>query len=567
MLRSATCLVFALSLVSTNAFSQAKARETGSTTQKSLAQTGVITAGTGRSASQDGEDPTVLRLSLSEAINRAVSGNLGVEIQRFDYRITGYSAKRAYGVFDPEAFLELLTASSQNPVASTFQSAETDRIVVNGGVRQFIPTGGRYTLGVDNSRQASNNIFSTVNPAYNAGLNFGLEQPLLRNFGIDVNRRGINIARNNLGINKELFRTVLMQTTLAVEQAYLDLIFARENLEVVNQSLVLARDQERITSIRIDVGASAPLDILQPRVAIATREEQRISAEAQVRSAEDRLRQLMNLPVSEWDRPILPVDAISYEARTIDVAGAVARALELRPEIRQVQYNTENSRIDYHFARNQVLPRVDLAVNYGLGGLGGNRIIRDPITNQPVGVNQGGFGDALSQVTGFEFPSWSLGLTVGVPITNIGARSERKRAELNLERSETDAERVRQNISIEVRQAARNIDTLAQQIVATRAAREAAEKNVDAERRRYENGMTTNFNVLLIQQELSDARSRELAALVRYNQAVAEYHRAVGDLLEVRNIAVEEPEQFDLPRDRFEDVKWLNYGHYADRKK
>ena len=101
---------------------------------------------------------------------------------------------------------------------------------------------------------------------------------------------------------------LLVLTTLAVEQAYYELIYARQELEVRRQSATLARDQERITQIRIDVGASAPLDILQPRVAIATREEEVILSEARISAAEDRLRQLMNLPPEEWDRPIVPTE-------------------------------------------------------------------------------------------------------------------------------------------------------------------------------------------------------------------------------------------------------------------
>ena len=98
--------------------------------------------------------------------------------------------------------------------------------------------------------------------------------------------------------------------------------------------------------------------------------------------------------------------------------------------------------------------------------------------------------------------------------------------------------------------------------MATRAAREAAERNVEAERRRYENGMTTNFQVLRVQQDLSDARIRELQALINFNEAVARYHRAVGDSLEVRGISVTVPELPEEPRtfSSLDRYTWLNYG-------
>lgn len=502
-------------------------------------------------------ESNALQLSLDDAVRTAAEKNLGVALQNYEYRMAGHSARSAYGLFDFQAFGTLQTQSQEQPVSSRIFSPESEQTLANFGVQQTIPTGGNYAVSFNNARQSSNNPFVTVDPAFTSNLGLDFTQPLLRNFGVDVTRRGVNIARNTLGITREAFRNALTQTVYQIEQAYYDLIYARELLEVQRQSLFLAHDQARITQIRIDVGASAPLDILQPRVAIATREEQVITAEALVRNAEDRLRQLMNLPPAEWDRPIVPTDPIGYRPMSIDMTAAVARAYELRPEIEQAQLGSRTREIQYHYARNQVLPRLDLKVDYGFAGLGGDQLILDE-NGQQIGVIAGGYSDALDQVYGFDFPSWTVGVDVGVPISNIGARAEAKRAQLDLARSKTDEERVRQSVAVEVRQAARDIDTASRQISATRAAREAAEKNLDAERKRYENGMTTNFNVLLIQQELADARTREIQAMVAHNKAIANYHRAVGDLLEVRNISLQVPENFSLPPSRYEGIDWLN---------
>ncbi len=352
--------------------------------------------------------------------------------------------------------------------------------------------------------------------------------------------RSITIARNNMGISREQFRRVLMDTILRVDMAYYDLIFARENLDVKRQSRELARDQARITQIRIDVGASAPLDILQPEVAIATREEEVIVAEAQVRDAEDRLRALMNLPADQWDRPIVPTTDLDAELVEIDSQAAVAQAYLLRPEILQAGLDTQNSKIDYRYFRNQVLPRLDFDVDYGAGGIGGTQIIRDD-NGDIIRTIPGGYGDAFDQVAGIDFPSWTVGFNFGVPIRNIGARADAKRAEYQVERQLQSEEQLRQNIAVEVRQAARNVERFAKQIVAARAAREAAERNLGAERKRFDNGMTTNFEVLQVQQDLSDSRSREIAAVVAYNQAVSSYHDAIGDLLDYKNIEVDVP--------------------------
>jgi len=511
---------------------------------------------------KDLTNPRALRLSLDDALKTSMERNVGVQIQRYDYLMAGQSLRSSYGIFDWFTTADVLRQSNQSPTVSQFQASATKSTVANVGVSQLVPTGGSYTVGFNNSRVSTTGGFTLVSPAYRSSLSLGATQPLMRNFGVDVTRRTINIARNTLGLNREAFRGLLMDTAVSVEQAYLDLIYARQFVDVTKESLFLARDQSRITQIRIDVGASAPLDILQPRVQIATTEEQLIAAVASVRDAEDRLRALMHLETADWDRPILPTDTVGYTPITVDQNADVARAFDLRPELKELQLTSATRRIEYTYARNQVLPRLDLNLNYGAAGLGGTTAVLDPITGQPTGqFTSTGYSRALNQVFGRDFPSWTVGFTVGVPVRNIGARAEAKRAEYDLAAATTSEEQTRQNIAVEVRKAVRDIDTNAKEITASRTAREAAEKNLDAERRRYENGMSTNFQVLQVQQQLSDARVREIQALVGYNKAVSAYHRAVGDILETRNITVEEPKVED-PRifSRFDQYNWLNYG-------
>jgi HAE1 family hydrophobic/amphiphilic exporter-1 len=544
---------FALSLAATALLAQ------GTTTPAPTPRaTEAVTAET----DQDVNNPRALQLSLDQAVRTSMERNLGVQLQEFEYREASYNLRSQYGIYDLLGTAVVQEQSRQAPVTSSIQASASRDLVLDLGVNQNLPTGGRYAFSFNNARSVSAGGPQTLSPAYTPNVGFSFDQPLLRDFGMDIHRRFITIARNTLGINHETFRQRLIDTAVSVEQAYLNLVYARRAVEVVKQSLFLARDQARITQIRIDVGASAPLDILQPRVTIATSEEQLIIATANVRSAEDQLRQLLNLPVEEWDRPIIPTDDVAYTPLTINVDDAVRRAIELRPEVRQDQLNTDTRRIQLLYARNQTLPQVDLNLDYGFAGVAGSVLDEDPVTGDIIIAERIPYGRGLRQLVQGDFPSWTVGLNIAVPITNVGARAEARRAELDLQQSRLTEAQTRQIIALEVREAARDVDTSARTIVATRAARDAAERNVEAERRRYENGMTTNFQVLEVQQQLSDARVRELQALVAFNQAVAEYHRAVGDILEVRNISLDVPELAQEPRifsglDRY---NWLNYG-------
>ncbi|HLJ74383.1 MAG TPA: TolC family protein, partial [Thermoanaerobaculia bacterium] len=240
-------------------------------------------------------------------------------------------------------------------------------------------------------------------------------------------------------------------------------------------------------------------------------------------------------------------------------SAAVAQAIAARPEMHEQQLTTASRQISYVFARNQALPQVDFNVGYTSAGLGGQVI--DPTTG--VVVSSTAYPHAVSQVFANDFPTYSFGFTIGVPITNIGARAEAKRAEYDVQLARENEELTRQNIVLDVRSAARGIDTSAREITASRTAREAAEQNVEAERRRYENGLSTNFQVLQIQQQLTQARASEIQALVAYNSAVVAYHRAIGDLLDVAGIRIEEPaiQEPSLFGSLINNhSNWLNYG-------
>ncbi len=515
------------------------------------AATPPVTADTDKDAS----DPKAMRISLDDAIHTTLEQNIGVQLQRYDLGMAGAQLLGSYGVFDPFASATLNRSSSQSPATSQFLSTGGTQTQANVSIRDTIPTGGSFVLSNTNDRRTTTSGGAFFNPEFDTGLGFTFTQPLARNFGVDITKRNITIARNTLGISQEAFKVVMLDTTSAVEQAYYDLIYTRRFVDVVKEALFLARDQARITQIRIDVGASAPLDILQPRVQIATTEENLINAVAAVRAAEDRLRALLNVPADQWDRPIIPTDSIDYTPMTVNVNEAVARAYELRPEIKEQQLTTAIRKVTYQFARNQVLPQVDLNVGYNLSGVAGT-----PITTT-FGGSSTNFSNAVQQIVRNDFPGWNVGLTIGVPIFNFAARAERTRARLDMELSQATEAQSRQNIDVDVRTAARAIDTAAKNIFAAKTAREAAEENVNAERKRYENGMSTNFQVLQIQQQLSDARGAELNALAGYNKAIALYHRAVGDLLDTRNISVNEP-PVEEPSifSRFNRYNWLNFS-------
>ncbi|MEA2562831.1 MAG: hypothetical protein QOH06_4335 [Acidobacteriota bacterium] len=481
-------------------------------------------------------------LTLDEAVEIALRQNLGLSIQRYTRNRARLAVGRELGIYDLRASSLLHAEDAKTPSGSQLEGSQTNIQRFNFGFDQLFPTGGNLNLGWTNSRREDDNPFLTVNPSFRSGLTFALNQPLLRDFGRLATERNLLVARNRSEASREEFERQLVVSVQDVIDAYWNLVGARQQLIVAEESMKLARELHDRNRIQVEVGTMAPLELVQSEAAIAEREEGIITAQSAVGDAEDALRRLLNLPEGElWATEIRPATDPTIQHTPIDVAAAIQTALAERPELRFQQLDIEQARIETEFARNQERPTLDLDVSYGFAGLGGDVLVEDPVTGEIRRV-PGGFGDAFSNVTGLDFPGWVAELTFGFPLQNRGARAARAIADIDLQRAQSAMEDARNAIVTEVRGAARRVETAAKQIEAAKASRTFQERNLDAERKRYENGMSTSFQITQIQEDLTQAKSREVNSIVNYRIALAEYQRATGRLLEEEGVSIDDEE-------------------------
>lgn len=492
----------------------------------------------------DIKDGAVL-LSLEEAVEIALRQNLGLSVQRYTRTRARLGVEQTLGIYDLLLSASAHAEDSEAPTTSSLQASESNLQRLNFGVTQLFPTGGEVTVGWNNSRSENNNPFSRLNPAYNSGLIFDFKQPLLRDFGRIATERSILIAQNRSQASGQEFERLVSDAVQNVIDAYWNLVGARQQLVVARESLSLARELHDRNKIQVEVGTMAPLELVQSEAAIAEREEGIITAQSSVGDAEDQLRRLLNLPQGEiWGTEIRPVTDPTIQHEPIDVEAAIQTALAERPELRNQQLDIEQARIETEYARNQERPTLDLNIGYDFSGVGGDVIIRDEDTGAIIDTVPGNYGDALDQVTGLDFQGWSIDLTFGYPLQNRAARTARAIAELDLTRAQTAMEDARNAVITEVRGAARRVETAAKQIEAAKASRVFQERNLEAERKRYENGLSTSFQITQIQEDLTQARSREVNAVVNYRTALAEFQRTIGGLLDEEGIEIadEEPQ-------------------------
>lgn len=483
-----------------------------------------------------------VHLTLEEAIALSLQQNLSLQVVRYDQAQSREGIEQALGIYDFLIDGGLQLASDTTPAASNLDGAEvqeTDRAGFQLGLSRLLPTGATAEVAWGNGRFKTNSRFSLLNPSYSSGFDLTLSQPLLRDFGREVTERGIVIARNNMEISRLAFVQQVTDLLRDVEDAYWNLVEARYQLQVAEAALDLARRLHEQNRVRVDVGTLAPLELVQSEVGIATREEEIIRARFAVGNAEDRLRQLLGMDREErlWGAEIVPDSEAEISVPLLPVEKAIDKALEARPELASRRVSRQNLEVQAAYLRNQAKPRLDLQATYGFNGVGGDAVVRDGAGNV-IASFPGSWDDALQQIAEAEYRGWTVGVGFAYPLGNRSARAQRAAAELAVEQAGTQERELELGIATEVRTAVRAVEAAAKAIESAKASRGLAEKNLEAEQRKYENGLSTSFQVLQIQDDLTGARSRVVAAVSAFRRALASYRRALGTLLEESQVTV-----------------------------
>ncbi len=501
-------------------------------------------------------DKDGVHLSLEQAIGLALVNNQDLNVTINAAEATQFQLVSAKGIFDPLLQGAAHKTHQETPASSELSGApisvKQDTYDYSASVSQLAPWGGTFSAGTTGGRLSTNSTFFNVNPSFNPGLQVSMTQPLLRNFGIVATKWQIWIAENQRDTAyQQVIRNV--QTGVdAVEQAYWDLAYAYENLKVKLEAKAIAVELNRITRIKIDVGSLAPIDIVQTEVNIATADQDIINAEAAIGVAQDQLKRQLNVDPANWGaQPIIPTDPVRVDEQTFNLDAGMQKALVHRPEIVQAAYT-----------RRLAEDPLRLLVEPGPPELEPRRQLRDRGTGrhvlrlalqqphaasgvqwaQSAAADDGGRQRARQRVS--PVPQPPLPELVGrahgfVPDPEPTGEGQQGAAKYQWESDKALLTTTELNVIVEVRNAHRVIDTAVKQIVAAAKGRELAERNLDAARKKYENGMTTGFEVSQLQTNLSDARSRELNALVIYRKAVAAYHDAIADILDWKGIRIE----------------------------
>jgi len=468
---------------------------------------------------------------------------------------------------DPTVFVSGQFQHTTAPQTSTFYTGTTFLVTsyknANFGVQQGFLTGTQVTMYMSNTvglkQNSPNNDF---NPVDQGSLNFSVTQNLLNGFGVKVNNRAIRIAKNQLRASDLSFKQQVMATVNNVVGLYWDLVSFNDSLKVKQQTLELNRQLYTDNKRRAELGALAEIDIIQAEAEVKSSQQDVVTAETQVLQQEMILKSVLtrsgfNNPAVAGAR-IIPTDhfEVPQQDAIQPTQDMVGEAFQKRPEIEQSQIGLEDSRISMLGTKNNLLPSLSVFATLTNNGLSGtvNDLpvpVTNPTTGQIIGsrtrtnadVNGfflGGYGSILSQLFNRNFPNYSAGFQLNVPIRNRANQADLITDELNYRQQQIQDKQLQNNIKLNVINAQIALKQARAVYETAVEARRLQEQVLAGEKRKYELGTSTLYNVIQIQRDTTTRELTEVDAKNQYLKARTALDNVLGKTLEVQNVDVGE---------------------------
>ena len=462
---------------------------------------------------------------------------------------------------EPVLFSSWQGTHNTNPLTSSLTTG-TNYLVSSAktfdyGIQKSFLTGATVTLDWYQQHLYQNSPANDFNPSLKGNMEFSMRQPLLQGFGWSTNKRAITQAKNNLSIADLNFKEQVMATVKNVVDLYWDLVSFNETLKVKRTALELAQKLYEDNKKRVAAGAIAPIDIIQAEAGVQTTELDYRNAETQVLQQEAILKNVLTRTgvdsANVLASRIIPTDTIELpESEPVEpIQDKIAYALANRPELVQTKISLENARVNMKGVKNAMLPGLDVFVDLQNSGLAGqvNTVPIPPLASQiiaphdPSTVNQyflGNYGTLYSQVFGRNFPNYSAGFNLTIPLRNSGARADMiknqldyRQAQIQQKQQENTIKLTVVNTQIALEEAGRAYDTAVK-------ARKLEEQTFAGERRKYELGTSTFLNVVLIQRDVVTTQSAEVNALNSYIRARSNMDLVLGRILDVNHVDLQE---------------------------
>ena len=465
--------------------------------------------------------PGPLKITITEAILLCLENNRSLVVQRLNPAIQQTAEEQERAVFDPAINADVSAGRVKGErlarSGSETEDFTTDTAEGIISLEQYFPTGTTVALEAGSQMDDSSLYDSRF---YDSRLGMTITQALLRGFGTDVNLARLRQARLDTRMSEYELRGFTESLVAEVERTYWDYALARRQIEIVEESLKVARQQLNETRELIDVGRLAKSELAAVQAEVAAQEQALIEARANKESIRLQLLRLLN-PAGPgiWQReldlihqPTLP------EIKLEDVELYVAVSMRMRPILNEARLEILHGDLELVKTKNGLLPLMDLFITLGKSGYADS------------------FGESVSNIKKDNYDALA-GIKFNYPVFNRDAEALHRRAQLTQEQAQKSLENLSQLVEVDVRTAYIEVNRTKQQIAASSATRMFNEEKLRTETEKLRVGKSTSFLVAQAQRDLLVSRIAEVQALANYLKALIDLYRQDGSLLERRRIS------------------------------
>lgn len=266
--------------------------------------------------------------TLKEAVNQALEKNITIRQNRLSVELSKKDVDLAKGNFLPN-----LNASSS-------------------GSFSF----GSFIDRVSNTRISSDNFNSSFDLNSNITIFNGfrnLNSYKQAKLGVEASKYNLQVIENDI--------------SLFVVDGYLNILFAKENLEVAKVQYEISKKQVDAADARFNAGAVAKNDLLNAKSTVANDLQNVITQENALNIALLNLAQAIQVPVDNFDVAPIQIDEPSSELLFNNADLVYNKSLINRPEIERAKLNIESSQLDIEIAKGAYLPTLTAFAGAGSG--------------------------------------------------------------------------------------------------------------------------------------------------------------------------------------------------------
>jgi outer membrane protein TolC len=465
----------------------------------------------------------IREISLEECVEMALKNNFTLQIDRFEPKISEWNVNQAKAAYDPNLSFNFSSSFNASPskisqvIPVMIPGAKNTAETLGASIGGVAPNGLQWSVPFDFTRRHGDNF--PLTKQYEGVGGIDLRQPLLKGGGMNQTRYQLLVSKKGVKISEFVLRQTMTDVVAKVQQAYYELIAARENVKVQEKAVSLAERLLKDNQAKVRAGTLPPLDEKQAESEVATKRADLLDARQLQVGAENVLKNLIVSDLANWRMVNLtPSQSLLAVPFSFDLQESWRIGLLSRSDLMQFKLDVERRELDVNYYKNLTKPDLSLIGRYGhnAAGTGAEDVLR--------GVRE----------DNFTYHTW--GAELSFPIGNRAAKARMFQGKDARLQAELRVKQLEQNIMVEIDNALSKVRSSFDRIDATRQARVYAEAALDAEQKKLENGKSTSYTVLQIQRDLTNAKSAEIKSLTDYNKAVSQSFQSEGTTLERSNI-------------------------------